>query len=229
MKNAQAQKVVIGLLCVVVFAVVFYQFSWKARAATLAKASEVQAATELKQADLVAAQKAQAKQDENRAALAQMQVALPGAPDAQGVIRQLTQLAVASNVTWDSVTIGATAAPASESGLQQLPITVTISGQMADVEAYLANIRSPDVARLITVDGLSTAFNTDEKDPAVVSETVTLRAFMYGTAAVADTTPTTAVASATGGVTQTPAGSVPQAMPDHTNVEAASTTVAAQG
>jgi Tfp pilus assembly protein PilO len=226
MKKAQSQKVVVVLLCAVVFIVVFVQFSWKARADTLSQAAAVRVATQAKQGDLVAAKKAKTEEEANHAALAAAQAILPLNADAQSVIRHLTQLAITSNVSWENVTLGVPAAPTAEGGLQSVPITISIAGTIENIEAYLANIRGADVGRIIVVDGLTTSFSADALQPGLVTAGLSLRVFMYGV----DTTATTvAPAAATNTVTSTPVGTVPTAVTDPTNVGATPTTLAPQG
>src|SRR5580765_7668028 len=160
MKKAKSQKLVVIALCAVVFGVVFYQFSWQARASTLSKASAVRVATASKKGDLAAAQKAKEREAANHGALAAVQAVLPATGDAQGVIRQLTQLATTSGVDWQTVSLGAMAATP-VAGLQAVGLTVAISGPMANIEAYLANIRGAAVNRIITVDAVSTTVVVD--------------------------------------------------------------------
>lgn len=218
MKNAQSQKVIIGILCVVVFAVVWYQFSWNARASTLSQADAVQVATQSKQGELAAANKAKENEEANRAALIEAQKVLPTSADAQGVIRQLTALAVTSSVDWQSVSLDS--GTAADVGLDSMSLTVTISGTMPNIEAYLANIRVA-LSRIITVDGVATTFGTDPDVPDVVTSVLSLRAFMYTVDPKLVATSTTVAGS-----TATPAGSVPTAVTDPTNVGATATTVA---
>jgi Tfp pilus assembly protein PilO len=218
MKKAKSQKLVVGMLCAVVFFVIFYQFSWKARGDTLSQAAVVRVATEARQGDLAVATKAKTQEPVNRAALAAVQAVLPANADAQGVIRKLTQLAVTSSVSWESVTLAPPAATATP-GLQAVSLTVAISGSMANVEAYLANIRKADVGRIITVDAVGTTFKPDAAQPDLVSATLGLKAFVYAVDPSVLATPTTvAPAVGTNTVTQTPVGTVPTAVTDPTNV-----------
>jgi Tfp pilus assembly protein PilO len=223
MKKEKSQKLVVAILCVVVFGVVFYQFSWQARASTLSQASVVRAATAAKEGDLAAATKAKQQETANRAALLAVQAVLPAAVDAQGVIRQLTQLAIASGVNWENVSLQKAAAT-TIAGLQAVPISVSISGPMANIEAYLANIRGAALGRIIMVDGVSTALTIDAITKVeLVTATLSMRAFVYTVdpAAIASTTVVTAAPAA---ATQTPAGSVPVAVSDPTNVDTTPTT-----
>jgi Tfp pilus assembly protein PilO len=211
---------VIVILFAVVFGVVFYQFSWQARASTLGQASVVRAATASKKGDLAAATKAKQQEAANLAALAAVQAVLPATADAQGVIRQLTQLAIASGVNWESVSLQKSAAT-TVAGLQAVPLSVSISGSMANVEAYLANIRSAAVGRIITVDGVNTTLIVDKATQAVlVNASLSMRAFVYAIdpVTITATTVVTAAAAGTNTVTQTPAGAVPTAVTDPTNV-----------
>lgn len=221
----QSQKLVLGALCAVVFLVVFWQFSWKARANTLSKASDVRAATQAKQADLAAAKKAKANEEANKAELAAAQTALPASADAQGVIRLLTQLAATSGVSWDNVTLGTLTTGKDSGNLQSIPLSITLSGTMDQFEAYLQNLRGADVSRLLVVDTFNTAFGADPADPSKLSASLTVNAFMY-TAAAAPATGSSG-ATATNTVTSTPVGTVPTAVQDNTNVGATPTT--AQG
>jgi Tfp pilus assembly protein PilO len=228
MKNAKSQKLVVGMLCAVVFLVVFYQFSWNARASTLSRASAVRAATAAKQGDLAAATKAKEQESANLTALAAVQAILPATADAQGVIRKLTQLALTSSVSWESVTLagaGATATP----GLQAVPLTIAISGTMANIEAYLANIRKADVGRVITVEAVATTFKGDAEQPDLVAAILTLEAFVFAVDPNVLATAATAAAAGTNTVTETPVGTVPTAVTDPTNVDITTTTAAFTG
>jgi Tfp pilus assembly protein PilO len=192
MKKEKSQRLVLGILGAVVFIVVFYQFSWKARASTLSQASAVVLATDARQSDLAAAKKAKAEEVANKAALAAVQAVLPANADAQGVIRHLTQLATTSNVSWENVTLGQPAAPAASGGLQSVPLKVAISGTIDNIELYLLNIRSADVGRIITVDSVTTTFGTDVLQPDAASATLALNVFIYSVESAPVTTATTA-------------------------------------
>ena len=129
--------------------------------------------------DLAAATKAKEQEVANREALAAVQALLPATTDAQGVIRQLTQLATTSGVDWQNVSLTKPAATA-VAGLQAAPITIAIKGPMANIQAYLANVRAAAVGRIITVDTVSTSSAVDEATKAeVVTATVSLKAFSY--------------------------------------------------
>jgi Tfp pilus assembly protein PilO len=192
MKKQKSQRLILGILGAVVFLVVFYQFSWKARASTLSQASAVVVATESKEGDLAAAKKAKDNEEANKAALAVVQAVLPTTADAQGVIRHLTQLAVTSSVSWENVTLGVADVAPPGGGLQSVPFTIAISGTMENIELYLANIRSADVGRIITIDGVTTSFAADPLKPDQVSASLTLRVFIYSVESATTTTSTTA-------------------------------------
>jgi Tfp pilus assembly protein PilO len=227
MQKAKSQKLVVGVLCAVVFGVVFYQFSWQARVSTLDKASVVRAATAAKKGDLAAATKAKEHEAANRDALKAVQAILPATADAQGVIRQLTQLAVTSGVNWENSSLAQPAATA-VTGLQAASISISISGPMENIQAYLLNVRSSAVGRIISVDTVTTNSNLDATTQVeVVTAALSMRAFLY----VIDpaTITSTTVAPAAAGVTQTPAGSVPVAVSDPTNVGSTPTTAAPTG
>jgi Tfp pilus assembly protein PilO len=201
MQKAKSQKIVVIVLCAVVFGVVFYQFSWQARVSTLTQATAVRVATAAKKGDLAAATKAKEQEAGNRELLAAVQALLPPTADAQGVIRQLTQLATASGVNWENVSQSKPVASA-VAGLQAAPITISIKGPMENIQAYLLNVRGAAVGRIITVDSVSTASTVDPTTQAVVlTATLTLKAFVYvvdpatiagAPGAAAATTPTTA-------------------------------------
>jgi Tfp pilus assembly protein PilO len=200
MQKAKSQKIVIVLLCAVVFGVVFYQFSWQARASTLSEATAVRAATAAKKGDLAVATRAKEQEPANVLALAAVQAVLPATVDAQGVIRQLTQLALTSGVNWENVS-QTKPAVTTVSGLLASSITISIKGPMANIQAYLANVRGPAVGRIITVDSVAISSSVDPVTQIeVLTATLTLKAFLYvvdaataGTpAAGAATTPTTA-------------------------------------
>jgi Tfp pilus assembly protein PilO len=230
MNSAKSQKLVLGVLGAVVFLVVFYQFSWKARANTLNDASSVRTEIQAKQADVAAAKKAKAQEPANRAALAQVQAVLPSSSDAQGVIRTLTALASSSSINWKNVTIGqAPATPAgATTGLQSLPLTVSISGTITNVETYLANVRKSNIGRIITVDGVTTTFNVEPTAPDVIDAVLTMRAFTYAIDGTVTATTTTVPPTSTNTVTSTPVGTVPTAVTEAT-IATTPTTVAFQG
>jgi Tfp pilus assembly protein PilO len=226
MQKAKSQKIVIVMLCAVVFGVVFYQFSWQARASTLSQASGVRAATASKKGDLSIATKAKEQEATNREALAAVQAILPPTADAQGVIRQLTQLAITSGVDWKNVSLTKPPAAAG-SGLQAAPISISITGPMANIQAYLANVRGAAVSRIITVDAVATTSAVDAKTQAeVVTATLGLKAYLYLIDPAAITSATVAAAAS---VTKTPAGNVPVAVSDPTNVDTTPTTAAPAG
>jgi Tfp pilus assembly protein PilO len=225
MQKAKSQKIVVVILCAVVFGVVFYQFSWQARASTLTQASAVRDATAAKKGDLVAATKAKEHEVANREALAAVQAILPPTADAQGVIRQLTQLAVTSGVNWQNIS-QQPLLPAS--GLQSAPISISISGPMANIQAYLANVRGAAVGRIITIDSVATSSSVDAETKAeIVTATLSLKAYLY--AIDPATISSTPVAPAAATVTPTPAGTVPVAVSDPTNVDTTPTTAAPAG
>jgi Tfp pilus assembly protein PilO len=231
MKKAKSQKLVVVILCAVVFGVVFYQFSWQARASTLSHASVVRAVTASKQGELAAGKKAKEQEAANRDALVAVQAGLPATVDAQGVIRQLTQLAVASQVNWDNVTLGAPTATAI-GGLQAVPITISISGTMANVQAYLVSVRSAAASRIMTVDSVATTFSVDKDTLAEsVVALLSMKTFVYAidSSLIATTTTVAAADAGTNTVTKTPVGTVPSAVIDPTNVGATTTTTAFTG
>ena len=87
------------------------------------------------------------------------------------------------------------------------------------------------MGRIITVDGVNTTTIDNTTKAEVVSASLSMRAFVYAIApgTITAATVVTAAAAGTNTVTETPAGAVPTAVTDPTNVDSTSITKAFTG
>jgi hypothetical protein len=137
--------------------------------------------------------------------------ALPAEPRVSEILRQLTDLAVASRTELDSISPGA---PVAVGSSQALPLSLTFKGRYFGLQKLLKLLRqnatvSGDTivakGRLYTVDGIQFAGGTSAPGQggtsADIQATITMNAFIYHAAppvATSTETPTTSAAGPTG-------------------------------
>ena len=150
-------------------------------AAVEAKIAEYRAATPAKEA--VEAAKA--------AEVFKLAKAMPDATDMPGVVLQLSQVADATGIVFDSITPGGATAG---TGYQALPITVVFRGHFYNVQDFLYRLRTLVAVRdgrlrargrLFAVDTLTFSEDDEQKFPHVKAE-LTVTAFVYGGGAPGD-------------------------------------------
>ena len=129
-----------------------------------------------------------------RAAIAELQASIPDNPQTASLIDDLSVLADDTGVAWSSGTYGNPALN-EDTGLFEIPLTISINGQFFEVLGYLYGIAELD--RVVRVDALTISPDLDENGFTVLSVSLSGRAFSRGTVLVplpaedGDTTTTT--------------------------------------
>jgi Tfp pilus assembly protein PilO len=134
--------------------------------------------------------------------LFRLSTAMPGTDDMPGVLISLSQLAKSSKVSLLSVTPSADVA---ENGYSQIPISLQVSGKFDGLMKFLSSMRHAVVLHgdKVKVENrlfVPTSTAITSSDGKSVQATISLDAFVYGTAPVAstDTNSTATTTSTTG-------------------------------
>jgi Tfp pilus assembly protein PilO len=152
--------------------------------------------------------------------------AMPDQLDMAGMILDLSRIAEASHVTFQSVQ--QTSGPTQATGYEEIPLTLGFQGRFADLSSFLQRLRQlvavrngelEATGRLFIVDSFEFS-NSDTKQPRMnlVKATLNVSAFVFGSAAGAQpasataggttsTTSTTTTSSTTTSTTTTPSSS----------------------
>lgn len=120
--------------------------------------------------------------------------AMPDTGDMPSILRDLSRIARASNVSIQTVTPGTTI-PLTL-GYGALPLTVSLEGKFGDLSSFLAKLRSQVAVgkKTLSVTGrllVPNQIQMTSKDGGGVTATLSLDAFVYGVTPPAPTTTTT--------------------------------------
>jgi Tfp pilus assembly protein PilO len=145
--------------------------------------------------------------------------AMPDQPDEAGILLELTSVARASGIAFDSITLQGSAIVGT---YQAVPITVVFEGNFFQLNDFLfrlrnlVDVRSGALAangRLFTVDGIQ--FDESELQFPQIRATLQIDAYIYGAGATVSAPPQTAGSAATG-TTTTPGATAPTTSPTTT-------------
>lgn len=133
--------------------------------------------------------------------------AMPDRADMAGVILELNKVAADSGIVFQSIVPGPSTP---KDGYQLMPVNVVFEGDFYSLSDFLYRLRNlvrlddgtlSATGRLFTVDSLSFA-EAEEKFPRLLA-TLTVNAFVYGTATPASSAPTETTTTATTTTTTT--------------------------
>ena len=112
-----------------------------------------------------------------RAAIAELQTAIPDRPQTASLIDDLAALAEETGVDWDSGTYGNPALN-EDTGLFEIPLGISIQGQFFEVLGYLFGVAELD--RIVRIDSVNIAPTQDDNNFTVLNTNITGRAFANG-------------------------------------------------
>ncbi len=110
---------------------------------------------------------------------ANMLLSIPELPQIDGLTDELSVLADRANVAWEAVSFS-TPGEQSPSGIREVSMAMTVTGQYFEVLGYLYGLAEMD--RLVRVDGLTISPSID--DVGVNTLTITLNAVAFTTGAI---------------------------------------------
>lgn len=146
-------------------------------------------------------QKATSPKGLTRAELTSILRALPDSPEMPGIVLQLSSLAARSGVTLDTIT---PSPPTTATGYQSVPLTVVVDGHFFAVRDFLRSLRTQVKVKGTSVEATGRLFDVqgldlEQTEPAPqVRASLTLQAFVYGTAPAAAAPATSAAGQAVG-------------------------------
>jgi hypothetical protein len=162
------------------------------------------------QAQLVALHGKQTSPAIHAAQLFQLARAMPNVPDMPGIVADLARAAAGSRISLDSIS----PAPAvvQPDGANSIPLTVSVSGNWAQLAKFLHALRNDVRAdgeklkvngRLFVVNGVQVSTGTSATTNTELTASLTVDAFTYGVAPA----PVAATGTTTTTTTSTPPGS----------------------
>ncbi len=112
-----------------------------------------------------------------RAAIAELQAAIPDSPQTASLIDDLSVLADETGVDWLSSTYGNPSLN-EDTGIFEIPISISIEGQFFEVLGYLYG--SAELDRIVRIDGVAIAPRQDDNGFTILAVNITARAFTNG-------------------------------------------------
>lgn len=179
------RKVLLGVLFVIITSAAFYFLFYVGKAEEILIKEEELVAAESEELQLRARvsslRKIEARLVEYRDAVNQMNASIPADPDMDLLILELNQLAVDSGVTWASGTWTVPADP-DPTGVRNINVSMTISGQYFEVLGYLYGISEMD--RLIRIESLAFSPTLDETGFNILGVNIAATTFTTGSVVV---------------------------------------------